>query len=182
MDDDPLYEKARQKALRYLAYRSRSVEEVRSKLADQGFGDAVTKKVIDRFCDLGYLDDRNFAGQRAKGLAADRLWGDRKIVAALNEKGISRDLIDEAITEAREGKSEWCAIRELVEKRLRSQPACEVFSYKGKRRLMQSLAGRGFPVGKILDVLREMGNACNMDDPAPSGIVEIKERYNNDGQ
>ena len=82
MDDDPLYEKARQKALRYLAYRSRSVEEVRSKLADQGFDDAVIKKVIDRFCDLGYLDDSNFAGQWARSLATHRLWGDRKIAAS----------------------------------------------------------------------------------------------------
>jgi len=159
VDDDPLYEKARQKALRYLAYRSRSVEEVRSKLADQGFDDAVIKKVIDRFCDLGYLDDSNFAGQWARSLAIHRLWGDRKIAASLREKGISRDLIEEAIAGARKEKDEQLAIRELVEKRLRSEPACEVFSYKGKRRLTQTLAGRGFPVNVILDVLREMGNA-----------------------
>jgi len=182
VDDDPLYEKARQVALRYLAYRMRSREEVRSKLAGKGFKRDIIKKIVDRFCDLGYLDDRNFARQWAKNLAADRLWGDRKIAATLREKGISSDLIEEGIAEAREGKSERHAIRELVEKRLRSQPACEVFSYKGKRRAVQGIAGRGFPVHEILDVLREMGNTCDMDDPAQSGIVEIKERYGNDGQ
>ncbi len=161
MDEDPLYEKARQKALRYLAYRGRSVEEVRSRLAEKGFGEAVIKKVIDRFSDLGYLDDRNFAGQWAKSLAVSRLWGDRKIEASLREKGISIDLIQEAIAGARKGKEERRAIQELVEKRLRSEPACEVFSYKWKRRLMQTLVGRGFPVGVILDVLREMGDAHN---------------------
>lgn len=161
MDEDPLYEKARQKALRYLAYRGRSVEEVRSRLAEKGFDEAVIKKVIDRFSDLGYLDDRNFAGQWAKSLAVSRLWGDRKIEASLREKGISRDLIGEAIAGVRKGKEERRAIQELVEKRLRSEPACEVFSYKGKRRLMQTLVGRGFPVGVILDVLREMGDAHN---------------------
>ena len=77
MDDDPLYEKARQNALRYLLYRGRSVEEVRSKLAQKGFDDAVIKKVVDRFIDLGYLNDKNFAGQWAKSLAVSRLWGDR---------------------------------------------------------------------------------------------------------
>ncbi len=161
MDDDPLYEKARQKALRYLAYRGRSVEEVRSKLAEKGFDDTVIKRVIDRFSDLGYLDDRKFAGQWAKSLATHRLWGDRKIAASLREKRISSDLIDEAIAGARKEKNEQLAIRELVEKRLRSEPVCEVFSYKGKRRLTQTLVGRGFPVGVILDVLREMGDACN---------------------
>ena len=156
MDDDPLYEKARQKALRYLLYRGRSIKEVRSKLAEKGFDDAVIKKVVDRFTDLGYLNDKNFARQWAKSLAVSRLWGDRKIEISLIEKGISRDLIKEAIAEVREEKDEKLAIEELVEKRLRRESECEVFSYKGKRRLAQSLAGRGFPVGLILDVLREM--------------------------
>ncbi len=184
MDDDPLYEKARQKALRYLAYRGRSVEEVRSKLADEGFGKATIKKVIDRFRDLGYLDDKNFARQWAKSLAAGRLWGDRKIEASLREKGIPRDLIDDAIAGAREEKDERHAIQELVEKRLRREPACEVFAYKGKRRLLQTLAGRGFPIGTILDTIREMRDTCSdeMDSPAPSGRVETEEKYGDDGQ
>jgi len=163
VDDDPLYEKARQKALRYLAYRGRSVKEVQSKLAEQGFDDSVVKKVVDRFCDLGYLDDRNFARQWARSLAAHRLWGDRKIEASLREKGISRDLIQEAIAGAREEKGQRCAIQDLVEKRLRREPECEVFSYKGKRRLTQTLVGRGFPVDVILDVLREMGDAYDKE-------------------
>ena len=169
MDDDPLYEKARHVALRYLAYRMRSREEVQSKLAGRGFDGDVIKKVVDRFCDLGYLDDRNFAGQRAKSLAADRLWGNRKIAATLREKGIPPDLIEAAIAGARGEKSEQHAIRELVEKRLRSQPVCEVFSYKGKRRLVQSLTGRGFPVNTILDVLREMGDAYDSEISAEYG-------------
>jgi len=157
VDDDPLYEKARQTALRYLLYRGRSIKEVQTKLAQKGFGDAVIKKVVDRFTDLGYLDDKNFARQWAKSLAVSRLWGDRKIEISLIEKGISRELIKEAIVEAREEKDERRSIEELVEKRLRRESECEVFSYKGKRRLAQSLAGRGFSVGLILDVLKEMG-------------------------
>ena len=171
MDDDPLYEKARQKALRYLAYRGRSVEEVRSKLAGKGFDDTIIKKVIDRFSDLGYLDDGNFARQWAKSLAVHRLWGDRKIEASLREKGISGDLIQEAIAGVRKEKDQRRAVQELVEKRLRREPACEVFSYKGKRRLAQTLGGRGFPPGVILDVLREMGDTPSdeTDDPRTVG-------------
>ena len=160
MNDDPVYEKARRKTLRYLAYRGRSVAEVRSRLLEQGFDRDVIEKVIDRLSDLGYLDDGNFSNQWAKHLATLRLWGDKKIEATLREKGMPRDLIDRAIAEARVEKDEESAIRELIEKRLRREPPCEVFSYKGRRRLMQALTGRGFPVGTILDVLREMGDAC----------------------
>lgn len=156
MNDDPLYEKARQNALRYLLYRGRSIKEVETKLAEKGFSDTTIKKVVDRFADLGYLNDKNFARQWAKSLAVSRLWGDRKIEINLIGKGISLDFIKEAIAEAREEKDERHAIGELVEKRLRRESEWEVFSYKGKRRLVQSLAGRGFSVGLILDVLKEM--------------------------
>jgi len=157
VDDDPLYEKARQKALRYLLYRGRSIKEVQTRLAEKGFDSAIIKKIVDRFTDLGYLNDKDFARQWARSLAVSRLWGDRKIEASLFEKGISRDLIKEAVVEAREEKDEKRAIEELVEKRLRKESEFGVFSYKGKRRVTQSLAGRGFPVGLILDVLKEMG-------------------------
>ena len=166
MDDDPLYEKARQKALRYLLYRGRSIKEVRSKLAEKGFDDAVIKKVIDRFTDLGYLNDENFARQWARSLAVSRLWGDRKIEISLLEKGIPSYLIEGAIAEARKEKDGRCAIGELVEKRLRRESECEVFSYKGKKRLVQNLAGRGFPVGLILDVLKDMEADCCVNHKA----------------
>lgn len=157
MDEDPLYERARHNALRHLSYRGRSVQEVQTKLAKQGFDNTVIKKVVDRFTDLGYLNDRNFARQWARNLAVNRLWGDRKIEISLIERGISRDLIKEAIAGAREEKDERRAIEELVEKRLRREPECEVFSYAGKVKFARSLAGRGFPLELIMDVLREMG-------------------------
>lgn len=158
MNDDPLYEKARQSALRYLSYRGRSIQEVRTKLSGKGFSDTVINKVVDSCVDLGYLDDKNFARQWAKSLAVGRLWGDKKIEIGLVEKGISHDLIKDAIVAAREEKDERSAIGELVEKRLRRESACEVFSYKGQRRLVQNLTGRGFPAGLILDVMKEMEN------------------------
>ncbi len=161
MEDDPLYQKAFNKTLRYLAYRGRSIAEVRNKLEVQGFEGPVIKKVIDRLCDLGYLNDRNFALQWTRSLAAGRLWGDRKIEGRLLEKGISRDLIQDALAEARGEKDERHSIKELIEKRLRKEPAHEVLSYKGKRRLIQALVGRGFTLGVILEVLREMGDTYN---------------------
>jgi regulatory protein len=166
VEDDPLYEKAKHHALQYLSYRGRSIQEVRTKLEGKGFSDTVIKKVVDRCIDLGYLSDKNFARQWAQNLAITRLWGDRKIERNLIEKGISRDLIKDAIAEIREEKDERRAIEELVEKRLRRESACEVFSYKGKRRLAQSIAGRGFPVGLILDVLNRMGEGdCDNHRP-----------------
>src|SRR5215207_4425774 len=48
-------------ANRQLAYRARSTAELRKTLSDRGFGDEVIAEVIERFLELGYLNDAEFA-------------------------------------------------------------------------------------------------------------------------
>lgn len=152
IQEDPLYEKAKAKALRLLSYRGRSKEELRSKLSERGFDEAVIRKVIDRFSELKYLDDEIFARDWARHLALYRLWGDRRIEISLREKGIDRQTIDGAILFAREEIGQKEAIERLIEKRLRRRSAQDI-DYKGKRRLAQNLLGRGFPPPLIFDML-----------------------------
>ena len=152
IEEDPLYEKAKAKALRFLSYRGRSKKELRSKLIEGGFDAASIRKVIDRFSELKYLDDVIFARDWARHLALHNLWGDRKIEISLREKGIEKETIEEAIVLAREELGQKEAIERLVEKRLRRKSAQDI-GYKEKRRLAQNLLGRGFPPPLIFDVL-----------------------------
>ncbi|MEA3470603.1 MAG: regulatory protein RecX [Thermodesulfobacteriota bacterium] len=152
IQEDPLYEKAKAKALRLLSYRGRSKEELRSKLSEKGFDEAVIRKVIDRFSELKYLDDEIFARDWARHLALYRLWGDRKIEISLRGKGIDRQTIDGAILFAREEIGQKEAIERLIEKRQRRKSSQDI-DYKEKRRLAQNLLGRGFPPPLIFDVL-----------------------------
>ena len=152
MEDDPLYEKAVTKALRFLSYRGRSKEELRSKLGEKGFDERVIRKVIDRFSELKYLDDEVFAQDWARHLALYRLWGDRKIAISLREKGIDGQTIDGALLLAREEIGQREAIERLIEKRTKKR-SVETIDFKEKRRLAQNLLGRGFPPPLIFDVL-----------------------------
>ena len=94
-------EKAEKKAFRLLALRAHSEKELRAKLHEGGFAEGVIAGVIEKCRELGYLNDGEFARQRARELAVNRLLGDRRIVLDLREKGIPEALSRQAIAEVR---------------------------------------------------------------------------------
>jgi regulatory protein len=159
--DKILYEKAKQKAFRFLLVRPRSTKELRSKLKEKGFEEGVINDVIGSLLELKYLDDEAFAEGWARNLAVNRLWGNRKIERSLWEKGISRELIEAVIVRVREEIGEKEAIQRLVEKKCGKSIAFEAdaesISPKEKRRLIQNLMGRSFPLELIFDVLGRVG-------------------------
>src|SRR5512136_1087022 len=118
MEEDPLYEKAKQRAFRLLAVRARSEKELRTKLKERGFDESVVGVVIARLRELKYLDDESFAREWARNLAVNRLLGNRRIEESLREKGIPRELIEQVIIEVREELSEHKALRELIRKKV----------------------------------------------------------------
>jgi regulatory protein len=143
---------AMQKAYRLLSLRPHSEKELEKKLREKGFPAAVVKEALEKLHDLKYLNDASFAAQWARNLAANKLWGNRKIIASLQGKGVAAQLITEAITAAREDVSEEEAVAVLVQKKTaKKKPA--VLSVKEKQRIFQSLMGRGFPPGLILNKL-----------------------------
>ena len=161
MGDNILYEKAKQKAFRFLLVRPRSTKELRSKLKEKGFEEGVINDVIGSLLGLKYLDDKAFAEGWARNLAVNRLCGNRKIERSLSEKGISRELIETAIVRVRKEIGEKEAIQRLVEKKcgksIASEADAESISPKEKRRLIQNLMSRSFPLELIFDVLGRVG-------------------------
>ena len=143
---------AKQKAYRLLSLRPHSEKELEKKLRDKGFPAAVIKEALEKLHDLKYLNDASFAIQWARNLAANKLWGNRKIAASLREKGVAAHLIDDAVASARKELSEEEAIDLLIKKRAAKKETA-AFDVKEKPRIFQSLMGRGFPPGLILNKL-----------------------------
>ena len=143
---------AKQKAYRLLALRPHSEKELEKKLREKGFPAVVIKETLEKLHDLKYLNNASFATGWARNLAVNKLWGNRKIIASLQEKGIAAQFIDDAIATARLEISEDEAIAILVQKKaVKKKPAA--FDIKEKHKIFQSLAGRGFPPGLILNTL-----------------------------
>lgn len=104
--DSPL-NLALDQALRFLGYRARSVQEVRTRLQRYGHPPEVIEAVIERLLELSYLDDASFALALARDyLAAPRPKGTRAIMARLREKGIAEAVARAALEEALEESDE----------------------------------------------------------------------------
>ncbi|KAF0155137.1 MAG: regulatory protein [Syntrophaceae bacterium] len=141
---------ALQKSYRLLSLRPHSEKELGKKLREKGFPAVVIKEALEKLHDLKYLNDASFAVQWARNLAVNKLWGNRKIIASLQEKGVWAQLINDAVTAARLEISEEEAIAVLVKKRAAKKKSA-AFDIKEKQRIFQSLMGRGFPPGLILN-------------------------------
>ncbi len=162
-EEDPSYEEAKRRALRFLASRPRSVFEVRSKLETLGFGAATVSKVIERFGELRYLDDESAARQWALSYALNLLWGDRKIAVKLKERGIAKETISRALEEARREIAEKEAIEKIMEKRFPDRLTSHEISAKEKQRLIRHLMGKGFAAGVIFEILAGSGKEEYID-------------------
>jgi regulatory protein len=149
-------EKATQYAYRILAARPLSEKEFRLKLRRKGCDGSVVEAVTERFRELGYLNDAVIAGQLARTLAVSRLWGDRRIAISLKAKGLDRELIEAAIVLARQELTERAAVRQLLTKKGKGRIAVPENNAE-KRKLLQSLMGKGFPPGLIFEVLAISG-------------------------
>jgi regulatory protein len=132
---------ALQKAYRLLSLRPHSEKELEKKLREKGFPAVVIKETLEKLHDLKYLNDASFATGLARNLAVNKLWGNRKIIASLQEKGIAAQLIDDAIAAARLEISEDEAIAVLVQKKVsKKKPA--VFDIKEKHKISKSCGTR----------------------------------------
>ena len=145
---------AKQKAYRYLALRPRSEKEVAKKLKEKGFSTEIIQETLEKLSDLKYINDNSFASQWARHLAVNKLWGNRKIIADLQEKGIGKDLIAAAMDAARQEISEEESIARLIRKKTAGKRSGPI-DIKEKKRIFQGLLGRGFPPGLILQKLAD---------------------------
>ena len=113
-------------AARFLEARSRSVTEVRRRLAGAGYQRALVDGAIERLLELGMLDDRAFAEAWIASRDRARPRGERVLRQELLQTGIDRGLIDELLEERRTGEEgeatepDLEAARRLLERNARS--------------------------------------------------------------
>jgi regulatory protein len=131
---------AKQVATRQLSYRPRSVSELRHTLSLRGFGTHIIDQVIERFRELGYLDDADFARRwiQTREQLAPR--GTRLLKQELRQKGIDADLADEALADADLDELETAT--RIAERRLPKMNGLDRDTQR--RRLAGYLERRGF--------------------------------------
>lgn len=134
-----------------LTAQARSRRELADRLAARNVPDDVAERLLDRFCELGLIDDSAFARawidsrQRRRGLAG------RALAQELRRKGIDDDIVKEAVGEI-DPDDEEAAARDLVRKKLRSRGSLDDVVLT--RRLVAMLGRKGFNASLAFDVVR----------------------------
>ena len=152
VDADPV-EVAKSILLRQLTTSAKSRHQLAQALARKGVPAEAADEALDRFVDLGYIDDEAFARswvesrQRSRGLAAPLLRRE------LHEKGIAPETIDAVIADQVDDERERAAASALVDKKLRSLRGVDADT--ATRRLVSMLARKGYRPGLAYAVARE---------------------------
>ncbi|WBB70308.1 regulatory protein RecX [Micromonospora sp. WMMD812] len=144
-------EVAREICLRQLAIRPRTRAELAGALAKRGISDEVSAEVLDRYDEVGLIDDAAFARAWVSSRHAGRGLARRALANELRQRGVDRDVAQEALGELDESTEAETA-RALVERKLRTargEPDA-VF-----RRLVGMLARKGYPPGVAIRAVKD---------------------------
>jgi regulatory protein len=150
--EDTDADRAREICLRLLAGRPCTRKELASALRRRGIPAEVAEEVLERYGEVGMVDDRAFARawvtsrHHGKGLAGRALAGE------LRRKGVEADAIGAALDEIG-GDVQARTAREMVDRKLRRDRGGPPDATL--RRLVGMLARKGYPPALAFRVVRD---------------------------
>jgi regulatory protein len=144
--------RARDYVHRLLKLRPRSIHETKTRLKQRGFSSSTIEQVIENAIERGWLNDEVFAKLWVQDRLTTRPKGRLVLKSELQAKGIPRELIEKALSEA--GMDEEAILQRLIEQKLNLYEGED--SRTRQRKLYAFLRRRGFSPEAIRRALREM--------------------------
>jgi regulatory protein len=145
-------ELAREICLRQLADRPRTRAELAGALRRHGIPDEVAAEVLDRYDEVGIIDDEAFARAWVTSRHHGRGLARRALAGELRRKGVDSEAVGEALGELDPATEEETA-RALVARRLRVERTTKPDATF--RRLVGMLARKGYPPALAVRVVKE---------------------------
>lgn len=109
-----------QRAVKLLAAKARSVEELRQRLLEKEYASAeIVEAVLEKLKEYDFLNDERFAVGYASFKVRQQAIGRRRLQRALELKKVDREVADEAIRQVLEQTPENELIDRALSKRLR---------------------------------------------------------------
>lgn len=135
--------KAYARALHFLSYRPRSVNEVRERLARDQWPEDVVERVLARLQNEGFLSDVYFSALWVENRTLSRPRGGRVLRQELRQKGVARETIDSALPDKDEEQGNAvAAARALLSSKERIWRNLDEREKRDK--LFQAMQRRGF--------------------------------------
>jgi regulatory protein len=155
-------ERARDICLRQLAVRPRTRAELAAALQRRGVAAETAAAVLDRYDEVGMIDDAAFARAWVTSRHAGRGLARSALAGELRRKGVTAEIVGEAISELDSATEEETA-RAIVARKLRSTRSDrpEVLL----RRLVGVLARKGYPGSLAVRVVKDaLAERAETDD------------------
>jgi regulatory protein len=156
---------ARTIVLRRLAAAPRTYAQLRDGLLERGFEINVITAVLDRYVEVGLINDTEFAEMWVRSRHSIRGNARSVLRRELREKGVPTDDAEVAlatITDEAERERAGDLVRRKLASTVRLEHQARV------RRLTSMLARRGYPPGVCFGVVKEV-----LDDPDTHDLLEL---------
>jgi regulatory protein len=150
-----------------LTGQARTRQELADKLAKREVPDEVATELLDRFTEVGLIDDASYARQWVESRHRSRGLAPRALAQELRRKGVGDEEAKAALEQIDEDDQRDAA-RALVDKKLRSMRGLD--PQVATRRLAGLLARKGYPAGLAFSVVREA--LAGSDDELVTDVID----------
>ena len=141
------------KMAKYCAYQERCVKDVKDKLKSFDLPEKEKSKILDYLLDNRFVDNERFAKAFVRGKVNQSGWGVNKIRFHLMQKGIDKDMIDEALGQTDEEvyKQKLIDILKAKAKTVKAET-----DFERKRKLAAYAMQKGFEGALVWEVLKDL--------------------------
>lgn len=140
------------KMAKYCAYQERSVKEVTDKLKTFEISEKDREEIINYLIDNKFVNDERFAHAFVRGKINQSGWGVNKIRFHLIQKGVSKEIIDEAL----QSFDEEAYRQRLVEVlKAKAKTVKAANDFERNRKLAAYAIQKGFEAPLVWEVIRK---------------------------
>ena len=142
--------KAREAALTLLDYRARTQRELEQRLLRKGYAEDIIAQVLSQLEKVDLVNDERFASDWVSNRLINRPAGRSRMQWELRRKGVSSEIVDEALEQV-DDETEFDMALELAQKKLGGKI---IEDRDSRRKLAGFLQRRGFHwdiVSRVLD-------------------------------
>jgi len=145
------YEEALYKSAAYCSQSEHCISDLRNKLTQWGVMESDRDKIIRYLVDENYINESRYAIAFTKDKFRYNKWGKIKIRLELNQKRISKELIEAALEEIDEEEYKEMIIRLAKEK---ERKIIYQNDYERRGQLYRYLSGKGFEMDVISKIIQ----------------------------
>ena len=155
--DDISYEASIEKGIFLLSLKDRTKKELFLKLKEKYRNMRMVEKAVLKLEELGYINDFNYATLYIKS----KKYGKKKVFYSLFQKGLSKEIIEDAFIYVEENEREE-NIKSFEEEKLEKLVLKNL--KKDEKKLIQYLIRQGFELNEILRKMKEFNKNSRFFD------------------